>query len=157
MTTLSDELDKLRENICHDCKKKFVPGNVCDPPSPGRIAATPSTDLPPTNNTNAAISASSVAILLSTSETTPGTAVDTPAMNPGPEFSVEYNPEVKRSLALHLEHVFAHENPAFCMKISPDGQGMAVGFQNSGATIINGSKTRSNVRSVSECLAGALD
>ena len=69
-----------------------------------------------------------------------------------PEFSVKYNPEAKRALALHLEHVFIYESSAYCVNISPDGQRMAVGFQDSGATIISDMKTRSNVRSVS-CFA----
>ena len=74
-----------------------------------------------------------------------------------PEFSVEYNPEVKQVLALHPEHVFTHESRAFCVKISPDGQRIAVGYQNSRATIISDLKTRSNVRSASEYIVSALD
>ena len=65
-------------------------------------------------------------------ETIPYTTVDTSLTNSepeqtqmspkaeSPEFLVEYNPEVKRALALHLEHVFAHASPALCAKIRPD-------------------------------------
>ena len=74
-----------------------------------------------------------------------------------PEFSVEYNPAVKRALDLHLEHVFPHKCPAWSVKITHDGQRMAVGFKESGATIISDMKTRSNVRSVPECLVSSLD
>ena len=79
------------------------------------------------------------------------------AASDAPEFSVEYNPEVKRALDLHLEHVFKHEYPAWCVKISPDGQRMAVGYAESGETIINEVKTRSKVRSASNFLVKNLD
>ena len=72
--------------------------------------------------------------------------------SPDPEFSVEYNPEVKRALTLHLEHVFGYKSSAYCVTISPDGRRMAVGFEDSGATIITDMITRLNVRSVSEYL-----
>ena len=168
VTTLYDELDKLRSNICHECKKKFVPGSVSledSAPSLGLIgnaSAATSSNVPP-------IDISVPATSLSIPETIPDANVDTPVTNSGPEqiqispkaespeFSVEYNPEGKRTLALHLEHVFAHEYPANCVKMSPDGQRIAVGFQGSGATIISDLKTRSNVRSVSECLFGSLN
>ena len=175
VTTLTDELDKLRENICYNCKKKLVPGSFSA--SPGRTDASPSTSDPPRiessdSSSNPAIDSSIPGILI-TSETIPGATSDAPVIDPSgkltpissesepdselPEFSVEYNPEVKRTLALHLEHVFAHASPAFPVKINPDGQRMAVGFEDSGATIISDTKTRSNVRSVSECLVSNLD
>ena len=116
---------------------------------------------------NSAVSSPIPTISLNTSEPIPEAIVDAPTTHSGhesaqispeqesepPEFSVEYNPEVTRALTLHLEHVFMHENPAWCMKISPNGQGMAIGFDESGAAIISDMKTRSNVRSVSEFLA----
>ena len=107
-------------------------------------------------------------ISLISSETIPATTVDTFATNHDPEqtrispkpeppeFSVKYNPEVKRALDFRLEHVFAYEFPPFCMKISPDGQRMAVGFQDSGATIISDMKTRLNVGSVFQSLISHL-
>ena len=179
MTTLSDELDKLRSNICLDCQKKLVPGNVSA--SPGPNVSTMSTSAPfwrrmfqnhqhclPSRSAvhNSATSESVVPTM--SLETISYATVDTSSTNPGPkqtrispkaespEFSVEYNPEVKRALAIHLEHVFAHASPAWSVKINPDGQRMAVGFQNSGATIISNMKTRSNVRSVSKFLFSSL-
>ena len=187
MSTLSDELDKLRSNICHDCKKRLIPGNVSASPGMNASTAILSTSAPfwrrmfqhrlPSRFTvhtgrtsNSAASTSAVPTISPiSSETIPGTAIDTSPTNPGPEqtrispepdhpeFSVEYNPEEKRALTLHLEHVFTHESPAYCMKISPDGQRMAVGFRYSGTTIISDLKTGSNVRSVSECLFSCLD
>ena len=176
MKTLTDELDKLRGNICHDCKKKFVPGSVSDPASSyGRNAVTPSTSaIDNTSSSNSATDSSIPVISFTDFERTPGATSDAPITDSigkstpisfesepysePPEFSVEYNPEVKRTLALHLEHVFVHEYPAYCANISPDGQGMAVGFEDSGATIITDMKTKSNVRSVSRCMiVGALD
>ena len=117
---------------------------------------------------NSEISSFTPTISLSASETTHDGIAGAPTTNSDPEpapissqpksehpeFSVEYNPEVKQVLELHLEHVFTHESPAWCAKISPDGQRMAVGFQSSGATVI---RTKSNVRSVSGCIVGALD
>ena len=180
MATLYDELDSLRSNICHECKKRLAPGIVAGPgsaTSPGQnaSAATSSSTsedpfrLPPIDNTgtggssDSQISISVPATSLSTPETIPGTTLDTPVPNPHseletpdspklisglPEFSVEYNPEVKRAFDLHLEHVFAHESPAFCMRMSPDGQRMAVGCQTSGETVVSEMRTKSKVRSV---------
>ena len=74
-----------------------------------------------------------------------------------PKFSVEYNPQVKRSIDLHLEHVFTHESPAFCVKISPDSRRIAVGSRDTGETIIYEVKTRSNVRSLSSSLDNLVD
>ena len=50
--------------------------------------------------------------------------------------------------ALRLAHVFTHASPVVSMKISPDGQRMAIGISVSGKTIVNDLKTRSIVRSV---------
>ena len=188
VTTLYDELDKLRRNICHDCKKRLaVHGNVSGPapaisststPFWRRVFQTrphrPALNIASGRTSSPEISGSTVpTIALITSETIPDATADAPTTNSGPEplpapispepkseppeFSVDYNPEVKRTLALHLEHVFAHEYPANCVKMSPDGQRIAVGFQDSGATIISDLKTRSNVRSVSECLFSSLN
>ena len=188
VTTLSDELDKLRKNICHDCKKRLVPGSRFSSCSLNwsycgifTLASAPfwrrmfqgrlpshfidrlwwyiqlfTNSQVPTNNT---------------SEIIHQTTVNTPAMNSGfeqtpsspepkselPEFSVVYNPEVNRALHLHLAHVFTHESPAICVKTSPDGQRIAVGYSGSGKTVINEVKTRSNVRSVSGCFVRNLD
>ena len=149
---------------------KFVPGDVSDPtPLLGLNASTAtSSDLPPIDPGDSSNSSSIPTILLNNSETIHNTTVNTLEMNldseqtpispepDRPEFSVEYNPEVKRPLDLHLEHVFAYECPAYSVKISPGGQRMAVGFGHSGATIIRDMKTQSNVRSVSEYLVSRL-
>ena len=150
---------------------KFVPGSVSDPaPSSGLNTSTAtSSDLPPVDSSGDSPNSSSIpAISLITSEMIPCITVDTPATNnvpeqspispkpDRPEFSVEYNPEAKRALDLRLEHVFAYDFFPFCMKISPDGQKLAVGLGSSGETIICDMKTRSNVRSVSKCLVSCL-
>ena len=187
VTTLYDELDKLRGNICHDCKKRLLPREVSRlaPAIPSisapfwrrvfqnrqlRLPSRPEANVTGSSQTsNLATSSSAVpTITLATSETVPITTGDTPVTNhepernshalkpksEPPEFSVTYNPDATRALNLDLEHVFAHESPAWSVKISPDGQRMAVGFEYSGATIISDMKTRSNVRSVSECFVG---
>ena len=187
MTTLSDELNNLRNNICHDCKKKFVPDIVsAAAPSNGLNSSVATSSksafwrrmfkgrLPSIDNTaygytsDSAVSNSLTTVPLSTSETLPDTPVDTFAPNTGPkqtselkpelsEFLIEYNPEVKRALDIRLVHVFTHESPIFSMKISPDGQKIAVGIAGAGKAIINEVKTKSNVRSVSEALVSNLD
>ena len=167
VTTLSDELDKLRNNICHGCKERLLPGTggISIPthqnasgfqgPQHGPAPCDASNSSPMAKVTN------NVSPIIS--ETIHHTTTDTPAMNSGsehnpdpkselPEFSVVYNPEVKRVLDLHLMHVFTHESAAYCMKMSPDGQRIAVGFLDDGKTIISEVKTRSNIRSVFECL-----
>ena len=168
VSKLYDELEKLRRNICHDCKKKFVLGTVSlenPAPSLDNASAATSSAVPPIDKIDNSIPA----ISLSTSESISDIAVHTPVTNSGPEqsrispkaespkFSVEHNPEVKRTLALHLEHVFTHESRVLCVKISPDGQRMAVGSEYSEATNIYDMKSRSNVRSVSESLVSAPD
>ena len=170
VATLYDELDNLRNNICHECKKRLLaPGSVSDPAtSPSQnasIATSSSSEGPPIDSgdlANSEISRAVPATSLSTSETMPDTTLDTPVTNPGldleppkpkselSEFSVEYNPEVKRTFDLHLEHVLPHESRAWCVKISPDGQRMAVGLDDSGATIMTEVKTKLNVWLVSE-------
>ena len=189
VTTLYDELDRLRRNICYDCKKRLeVPGSVSGPPPaisstsaplwrrifhtrPHRLPSRPALDISGSGRTSKSeIFGSTVPnIALITSEIIPDAIAPNSGPEPlaapispepksgPPEFSVEYNPEVKRTLSLRLEHVFAHEYSACCAKISRDGQRMAVGFQNSGATIISNMKTKTNVRSVSESLVSALD
>ena len=144
---------------------KFVPGSVSDPaPSSGLNPSTATaSDLPPVDSSGDSPNPSSIpAISLSNFETIPVSTVDTPATNNVPEqspispkpdrpkFSVEYNPEVQQALTLYLEHVFAYESPALCLKISPGGRRTAVGFGHTGATIITDLITRTNVRSVSE-------
>ena len=91
---------------------------------------------------------------------TPATASGSeqaPISSPEPESkhpkpSVVYNLEVKRTLDLHLSQVFAHDSP-FCMKISPDGQKIAVGALSLGKTVISEVNTGSKVRSVLEHLS----
>ena len=181
MTTLSDELDELRKNICYDCKMKLIPGSVSvHAPSTGLNPFTTaySTSAPfsprklpsqsPIDNTGPAssaeipsaiptISLNTVEAIPDTTALTPATSHDSDPISISPEFSAVYNSEVKRALDFRLEHVIAHESPAFCTKLSPDGQRIAVGFSRSGKTILDEAKTRSNVRSVSECFISNLD
>ena len=158
MTTLADELNKLRSNICNDCKKRFVPGNVLNVSSTS--TSTPFWRHMFRNRQHRLPSGSAVHMAGSsrTSNTNPGP--EQTRISPKlerPDFSVEYNPEVKRALTLHLEHVFTHESPALCSKMSPDGRRTAVGFGHTGATIITDLITRSNVRSVSEYFVSRID
>ena len=190
MTTLSDELNKLRNNICHDCKKRLVPGSVSTPvpstgPNPSTAASSTSAPFwralfkgrlpirPPSENAgsgdtfNSETSNSIPNISLTAPETifdppvdTPVDSEQTPISFPEPEsqrpdFSVVYNLEVERTLDLRLARIFTHDSP-FCMKMSPDGQRIAVGVLSLGKTVINDVKTGSNVRSVSECLVRNL-
>ena len=177
VTTLSDELDKMRQNICHDCKKKLLPGSFSV--ATGLIAASstlasaPLSQPPIENAGSGGTSNSSLIPKVQTNNTsgmTHQTTVVTPANSAHeqthsssdpkselPEFSVVYNPAVNRALHLHLAHVFIREYPAFCVKMSPDGQRIAVGQIDSGKTVIHDVKTRSNVRSVSGYLVRNLD
>ena len=186
VTTLYDELDGLRRNICYNCKNRLiVPGTTSGPgpaSSPGfnastaisststpfwrrilqtrqrRLPSRPALDIAGAGHSE--ISSSTVpTIALITSETIPDATADKPTTDSGreptpispepksepPEFSVEYNPEVKRVLNLYLEHVFTHESTARCVKMSPDGRRMAIGSSGT-ATIINETKTKSTVR-----------
>ena len=169
MTTLSKELDELRNNICHDCKRRLVTGIVLAP-APSTTAA-PFTSAfgrrmfqggqRPIDAAGAGGTSSNSEMLSpipnSTSETTFNTTVDAPGTNSGskqtpislklesklPEFSVVYNPEGKRALDLRLAHVFTQKCSALCVKMSPDGQRIAVGSEK---TFIHEVKTRSNIR-----------
>ena len=186
VTTLQEELDKLRKNICYDCKKKLVPGSVLAPTlsspsnrlnasttptastsSPfwhrmfkGRLLSPPPIDNAASGTDNPPVPVSIPEISLSTPATNSGSeqasvssSVSTEPDSEPPKFSVVYNPEVKRALDLHLAHVFTQEPPtAFSLKISPDGQRIAVGCLDSGKTVISDVKTRLNTWSVSEYL-----
>ena len=155
VTTLSDELDKLRDNICHDCKERLLPGTggISIPTRQNASAFQGPQHAPMAKVTD------NVSPIIS--ETIHHTTIDTPAMISGsehnpepkselPEFFVVYNPEVKRALDLHLMHVFTNESRAHCVKVSPDGQRIAVGFHDDGKAIISEVKTRLNIRSVFE-------
>ena len=68
-----------------------------------------------------------------------------------PEFwYAVYHPEVNRALDLRLAHKFTYDSPVFCVKISPDGQRLAVGDR--GKTYLNELQTGSNIWSVLESL-----
>ena len=71
-----------------------------------------------------------------------------------PQWSVVYNPEVERALDLQLAHSFTYDSEAYCVKMSPDGQRLAVGLAYDGTTYINESKTGSNIWQVSQPLDG---
>ena len=53
-----------------------------------------------------------------------------------PKWSVEYHPEAERVLDLHLAHAFTYDSAVHCVKISPDGERLAVGLS-SGKTYLN--------------------
>ena len=74
-----------------------------------------------------------------------------PKLKP-PNWSVVYHPEVKRAFNLHLAHAFTHDSPVYCVKISPDGQRLAVGLAGDGKTHIFELQTGSNIWLVSEHL-----
>jgi WD40 repeat protein len=61
------------------------------------------------------------------------------------DWSVVYNPEVKKVLDLRITHVFAFKCPVYCAKISPDGQRVAIGLEDNGKTYINDVKTGKNI------------
>ena len=62
-----------------------------------------------------------------------------------PEWLVVYNPEVERALELQLAHAFTYDTPVFGLKMSPDGQRVAVGLKDDGKTYLYELKTGSNV------------
>ena len=67
-------------------------------------------------------------------------------------WSVVYNPDVEQALDLHLAHAFTYDSPLCCIKMSPDGQRLAVGLSAAGKTYINEFETGSDVWLVSEPL-----
>ena len=90
---------------------------------------------------------------LSSSETTPspihpgpneGTISSQQNFEP-PQWSVVYNPEVRRALDLQLAHTFTYGSAAQCVKMSPDGHRLAVGLGSDGKTYINDLETGSNI------------
>ena len=80
----------------------------------------------------------------------PGSDEDIEQRSQGPEWSVVYHPEVERALELHLAHTFTYDSELDCIKISPDGQRLAVGGD--GKTYLNELETGSNIWSVSAAL-----
>ena len=65
-----------------------------------------------------------------------------------PKWSVVYQPEVEKRLDLHLALSFAYDFSVNCVKMSPDGQRIAVG--GSGNAYLNELQTGSNIWSVCE-------
>ena len=60
-----------------------------------------------------------------------------------PRWSVVYHPEAERALNLHLAHEFTYKGSANCVKMSPDGQRLAVGGD--GPTYLYELETGSNI------------
>ena len=60
-----------------------------------------------------------------------------------PKWSVIHHPEVEQALELHLMHTFTYASPAHCVKMSPDGQTLAVGDR--GSTYLYELQTGSNI------------
>ena len=76
----------------------------------------------------------------------PNDSVISPEQKPEPvRWSVVYNPEVNRSLDLQLAHNFKFNAEVYCIKMSPDGQRLAVGLRDDGKTYINELETGSNI------------
>ena len=69
-----------------------------------------------------------------------------------PQWSVEYHTEVERALDLRLAHAFTYDFRVYCVKMSHDGQRLAVGLGGDGKTYLYEMKTGSNIGSVSEPL-----
>ena len=67
-----------------------------------------------------------------------------------PTWSVEYHPEAKQVLDLHLANVVTYRAPVLCVKISPEGHRIAIGLPD-GTTYLNELKTGSNIWLVSSC------
>ena len=62
-----------------------------------------------------------------------------------PKWSVVYHPEVKQALDLHLAHAFTYDSPVQSVKMSPDGQKIAIGLENEGKTFVNELRTGSSI------------
>ena len=75
-----------------------------------------------------------------------------------PNWSVVYNPKVERTLDVDLAHAFTYDSSVYCVKMSPDGQRLAVGLQGNGKTCLYELQTGSNIWLVSEphCLRFGL-
>ena len=101
-----------------------------------------------------------VAHNLSTSRPTPTSTYHDPNENlisseqkpKPPQWSVVYHPELERALELHLVHVFMYDSPVYCVKMSPDGQRLAVGPGGEGKIYLHDMQTGSIIRLVSEPL-----
>ena len=78
-----------------------------------------------------------------------------PKQGPKPsQWSVVYHPEVERTLDFQLAHAFAHDSPVICVKMSPDGQRLAVGGTKN--TYLYELKTGSKCRLVSVSLVSKI-
>ena len=69
-----------------------------------------------------------------------------------PKWSVVYHPEVERAIELHLAHTFTYDSPGRRIKMSPDGQRLAVGLLGDGKTYLKELETGSNIWLASEPL-----
>ena len=68
-----------------------------------------------------------------------------------PKWSVVHHVDGKQAIDLHSANVITYESPVYCVKISPDGQRLAIGLDE-GKTYINDLKTGSNISLASERL-----
>ena len=197
VTTLSEELDTLRNNICNSCKKKLVSTSVSlpthaisgpsnsakkKPVSTGVTLPTnsasalpslwrrvfqgrhPSTDNPlprgpsnspvlPLNNKTSSKSLPSTPCEPSPSKSTPspdeGATVSSEPKAELPELSIEYHPKAKRVFEFNLEKVTTYRVPLSCVSMSPDGNRVAIGF-NDGTTYLNDLKSGAKIWLVSD-------
>ena len=69
-----------------------------------------------------------------------------------PHWSLLYDPEVERALDLQLTHTFKYDSPPHCVKMSPDGQSLAVGLGGDGKTCIYELETGTNIWLVTQPL-----
>ena len=125
VTSLSDELDSLRSSICLMCKRNLVLSKSTHPPPPATVPSNPPAP-----------------VILTPPTTKPLPAVP-PTTNPEPMWSVEHNPKLKQSIDLQIAHVLTYDASVYCMKLSPDGQKIAMGLQMNGKTYINDLKSGS--------------
>ena len=108
------------------------PRQIGDTNPDGLIVTTPS-HLPTTTSTPSTNAKPSQTEFPSISETA-GPALPNPSH---PQWSVEYNPETKQGLSLHIASTFTFSNIVLCVKFSCDGIYLAVGLNNGETHIYN--------------------
>jgi len=158
---LSEELDNLQRNICHDCKKKLVPsyaqvasswdghrpsesllcgivsGQIQSPVSTTKPRESPNTPTPihpitARQNQPTAISAPPQV----SSSASPRQPETIPVDEIQPGWSVIHNPEIKQALHIDLVETFNFIAKVYCVNFSTDGKYLAVGLDKGGKTYI---------------------
>ena len=124
------------------------------------LAASPNTNTP-----LPVPSESEVAHYRNSSQTTPTSphpgpneGILSPEQKPTPlNWSVVYNPDIEQALDLRLAHALPYDSTVYCIKMSPDGQRLAVGLGGIGKTYINELETGSKCWLVLEPLVSNFD